>query len=143
MNSKQFAWMYLFINGKANVKPNYYGGYKIVNFEETEQSGSRFDFDTEKLKIIKEKFFDKINTVGIDWNATFTPIEETYSEFVGTDEPSDNVKYIEGMLYLNDKSWQFWMAEPPSDNIFEMMANIEVYKTKFQELSLLKDIDLK
>lgn len=132
MDAKQFAWMYLISNGRANVEPSFYGGTDVVdsNVSGKKDKTGYYRFTYE------EAFLDQIKSVGVDWDKTKAPKGKMYSEFTDTFHKPNEVEYLVGILSLKDGAEQFWMAKPLISNVFEQMTNIDVFKSKFKELGL-------
>lgn len=131
MDAKQFAWMYMFEYGKANVLPSFYGGLEVVDntvkgISKTNSWFERYAYESVFLAAIKQ--------YGIDWSKTQAPESDSFSQFTDTFNDPEYKEFLTGKVVLNNGATQSWMAEPPVNNVFEMMAQLDVFKKKFQEL---------
>jgi hypothetical protein len=129
MNAKQFAWMYLLKFGQYNVKPSYYGGYEVHNGGRMSPSPTY-----DQMVISKKVAIGDLREFGVDWERTKAPSSDYYYEFQGTFCDASQTEYLSGTIFLKDGSEQFWCGEPPIDNVFAMMENIDIFKTEFEHV---------
>lgn len=127
MDAKQFAWMYLINEGRANVEPSYYGGYEAID---KNVPSVKKDY----VNSFNDTFLKMIKNVGINWDKTRSPAANTFSLFSDTFHDPDEKEFLVGKLVLKDGYVQNWVGEPPVSSIFEMMANIDRYKADFKTL---------
>lgn len=93
----QEIWAIILENGSVSYKDSthsYYGGWQL-----TERLSYR-----EIPEILKEvkSYRNKIREVGVDWAKMDVPEYKSYSEFAGTDSPSDTVEVWQGIITLMD-----------------------------------------
>lgn len=135
MDSKQFAWTYMVLNGYANVLKSYYGGYDPIDKNVASPKAERF-FD--RYNAYNEAFCKMIKEVGVDWEKTAAPSSDYEFEFAGTDCDSDRVEYMKGRLVLKNGYVQTWISdhriEDLARNVFDMMAAIDELKGKYVEI---------
>lgn len=138
MESKQFAWVYLIENGVGGLDKSYYGGYEFFD-EELEKEFGRVWIDAEIYNKIRQKYFDKFRSVGVDWKKTKAPESTFVSEFAGTFCDPSSVEYLVGDLVLLDGTTQHWMGrDVPVTNVFDLMASIDKQKELFKKYFTFK-----
>ena len=139
MNAKQFAWTYLINNGRAGVRPSYYGGVKLTDsgervFIDTDDVHNSWLYDKDISKI-RDHHISEIHKIGVDWNKTVAPESDKLSSFNGTFAPSSMDEYLMGTLILSDGSTQEWYSDPvPMTNVFEALGMKDEYEEKFNKL---------
>lgn len=127
MNAKQFAWAYMVMHGRANVKPSFYGGEESVDKDvQWVKKNYCKDFNPAFIQMIKE--------VGVDWDKTGAPHNERTSVFTDTFHDPDDKEYVQGILVLKNGYRQTWMSDTLTSDVFEIMANADLLKKSFAEI---------
>ena len=130
MDAKQFSWAYLIDRGMANLQPSYYGGYEAVDKKfpkDAKRPGDWTDrYDDNALRMIKQH--------GVNWNKTLAPESESHSQFQGTFCDSTQEDFLEGVLVLNGGQKIHYMAEPLTADVFQLMAEVDEFKAKYEEI---------
>lgn len=127
MNSKQFAWLYLVMNGYAGQKPSFYGGSDLVDGRAKNIKCGSWDSSP-----IRESYMKEISTIGVNWEKTNAPSNEMYDIFTDTFHDPKSKEFITGELVLNNGLCQTWYSEALEvTNVFDMMAKVEEYTAKY------------
>lgn len=129
MDSKQFAWMYLIEHGTAGGKPSYYGGVEIKDKQAKTIKGDYFKVHEN----IKKEYLKEIKRVGVDWQKTAAPVNDSLNMFTGTFSEPEKREYIWGELVLNNRTVQTWSVDALEvTNVFDMMAEVDEVKKRFK-----------
>lgn len=127
MNSKQFAWLYLVTNGYAGQTPSFYGGSQLADDRAKKIKCSSWDHSP-----IRESYMKEISTIGVNWEKTDAPSNQSYNMFTDTFHSPESREFIEGELVLNNGLRQTWYTEALEvTNVFDMMAKVEEYTAKY------------
>lgn len=134
MNSKQFAWLYLFENGLIGVQKSYYGGYDPLIEDWNERFGDIYNMTS--YERAKEFAFTQIKEWGIDWKKTLPPKSDIIYEFAGTFAESKETEFLSGTLILKNGEKQQWLAESLAvTNVFDMMAQIHKAEARYYQIT--------
>jgi hypothetical protein len=126
MNAKQFAWTYLVESGCSDVYPSYYGGYANLD-------GGHIMPDKIMEIVVSNK--KKILDIGVDWDATKSPISDRVLEFTNTFNAASVTENLVGTLMLKDGTSQEWIADAiDTSDVFELLAAAASAKEKFDKL---------
>lgn len=129
MDSKQFAWLYVIEHGTPGRKR----GMEVLDdvlLDVKIDNPRAWNASLEICAI----YLDRIKRIGVNWDKTNAPTSDYYSEFNGTfNNPSDK-EGLSGTLVLNDGTKQIWFADCEVTNVFDMMAEVEQVKDKFNSL---------
>ncbi len=131
MEAKKFAWIYLIEHGDAGR--SYYGGLNLKDQRVAHLHSSSWRSDSASK--IKEFYLDEIKKIGVNWNKTLEPRNNEISLFTDTFHDSERKEIIEGELVLNNGLTQSWFADKLEiSNVFEMMAAVTEFQTKYNSL---------
>lgn len=85
-------WAYMVMKGSITTgEYNYYGGFE-----------GPYRHQSEKMNKFRKTMISELTEHGIAWDATDVPEYRTYSEFSGTNDPSENVECLMGTLVLKN-----------------------------------------
>lgn len=133
MEAKKFAWIYLIEHGDAGFEQSYYGGLSLKDQRVAHLHKSDWKWDSASK--IKEFYLNEIKRIGVDWAKTREPQNNEISLFTDTFHDSERKEIIEGELILNNGLKQSWFADKLEiANVFEMMAAVSEFQTKYISL---------